>query len=30
MDGNLPCVIEPGRLYLAGEARQRLRVGDWG
>jgi len=24
-----PGVIEPGRLYLAAEARSRLRIGDW-
>jgi hypothetical protein len=26
---NIPGVIEPGRLYLAEEARRRLRLGDW-
>lgn len=30
MLNQLPGVIEPGRLYLASEAKGRLRIGDWG
>jgi hypothetical protein len=26
---DVPFLIEPGVLYLASEARRRLRIGDW-
>ncbi len=30
MKSELPGIIEPGKLYLADEAKRRLRIGEWG